>query len=1020
MPKNCNQVVQVIHNSVRGRARFRVKGLTQSKGLKTYLQHQLSAKKEINSFSVSTLTGNVLVFYDKDYSATIIASSVEELILSYNVEDEHIELDIPKLNIKSKHQPKKICKNNPLTSLKEQAINPWHTLDIDTISDMLETSKESGLAEAKACTYLNTYGPNLLPDTKKRSALAIFLGQFNSLPVYLLGVAATVSLFTGGLLDAIVIGSVVLINSVIGYVTESQAEKTINSLKTMVRPLARVLRNGNLIDCSSESVVPGDLLVLRPGSFVAADARITDSNYLSVDESALTGESLPVSKRNRVINDIDIAVADRTNMVYMGTMVTGGQGLAIVVATGRYTEIGQIQALVGQADTPQTPLERQLNIVGNQLVLISSAICTLVFGIGYLRGYGLLEMFKMALSLAVAAVPEGLPAVATTTLAIGINKLKAQKILIRRLDAVEVLGSCQTICFDKTGTITYNKMTVVAAFTGKTRINLSENKEALRSNINEDNELRLLLDVCALCNETTVTMQDDEYITFGSPTESALVQIGLSLGLDVLSTRQNYPIIKINHRTEERNYMSTIHPCSDTHKWQQVDKAPANGANKLAAIKGSPLEVLAMCSFAIHNGRLEVLDDDFRHIIEDENERMAAKALRVLGVSYCYVNDGEDNLPENPTNIVWLGLIGMIDPIRKGMKDLVSSFHKAGIETVMITGDQSLTAYAIGKELNLSAGKQIEILDSRHLKNLDAEVLKTLCAQIHVFSRVSPAHKYEIVKALQSTGKVVAMTGDGINDGPALKAADIGVTIGQGGTDLAREVADVILEDDDLSTMLDAISNGRTIYSNIRKSIRFLLATNMSEIVVMFTTLTGGLGHPLNTMQLLWINLVSDIFPGLALSLEPPERDVLSRPPRNPQEQILKPTDMKKLVIESSVISAGAISAYGYGLLNYGASPQANTLAFLSLTFAQLIHTFSCRSETLSIYDKEKLARNKYLDTAMAGSFLLQFACLFVPALRRLLGITPINFKDYLVIAGSSVLPFLINEKIKKIGDSKL
>ncbi|MBF0521182.1 MAG: cation-transporting P-type ATPase, partial [Nitrospirae bacterium] len=365
-------------------------------------------------------------------------------------------------------------------------------------------------------------------------------------------------------------------------------------------------------------------------------------------------------------------------------------------------------------------------------------------------------------------------------------------------------------------------------------------------------------------------------------------------------------------------------------------------------------------------------------------------------------------------NMVWLGLIGMIDPIRNGVKDVVKTFHNAGIDTIMITGDQSLTAYSIGKELGISRNGKLEIVDSRHLKDLEPDVLKNLCERVDVFARVTPAHKYQIVQALQQSGRVVAMTGDGINDGPALKAADIGIAMGKDGTDLAREVADVILENDDLSTMVTAIKEGRTIYGNIRKSIHFLLATNMSEIIVMFTTLATGLGQPLNTMQLLWINLATDIFPGLALALEPPEPDILSKQPRDPSEHILNNSDMKKLLKESSALSLGALAAYGYGLWRYGASPKANTLAFMTLTSGQLLHTLSCRSDTISIFDKERLSRNKYLDIAMSASFAAQILCVLVPPLRKVLGITPIGIADALVIAGNAVVPYLFNEKTKK------
>ena len=422
-----------------------------------------------------------------------------------------------------------------------------------------------------------------------------------------------------------------------------------------------------------------------------------------------------------------------------------------------------------------------------------------------------------------------------------------------------------------------------------------------------------------------------------------------------------------------------------------------------------------MCRWYLRNGVKVLLDDDARAQFEAENERMAGEALRVLAVAYTIADEQlmeqEDDIREG---LVWVGLVGMADTVRKGVKNLISTFHHAGINTVMITGDQGPTAYAIGKELNLSKDEDLEILDSTHLSQLEPEVMKALAGRVHVFARVSPANKLQIVQALQSAGLVVAMTGDGINDGPALKAADIGIAMGHTGTDVAREVADVILEDDDLETMIVAISQGRTVYNNIRKSVRFLLTTNLSEIMVMFTALATGMGQPLNVMQLLWINLISDIFPGLALALEPPEPDILSRPPRNPDEPIIKPEDFKRIFFESSMISGGTLAAYGYGLARYGQGAQAGSLAFNSLVIGQLLHAISCRSETHSVFDAGRLEPNGYLTIALAGSLGIQGATLIVPGLRTFLGLSPMSPLDMIVSVGSAVVPLLINEATKK------
>ena len=490
----------------------------------------------------------------------------------------------------------------------------------------------------------------------------------------------------------------------------------------------------------------------------------------------------------------------------------------------------------------------------------------------------------------------------------------------------------------------------------------------------------------------------EQHLVSGSSTENALIHMALAAGIDVIQLRHKFPRSGIGHRAEMRNFMTTIHEVPDNRK--------------LVALKGSPGEVLQMCDRHIVDGVVIPLSDDDRMNIEIENERMAGNALRVLGLAYILLENSDNNVDERK-DFIWLGLTGMADPVRKGVRDVINVFHGAGIDTVMITGDQSATAYAIGKELNLSQGEQLEILDSTHLTDIDPEVLKALCEKVNVFARVSPANKLQIVQSLQSVGKIVAMTGDGINDGPALKAADIGIAMGHAGTDVAREVADVILEDDNLETMIIAISQGRTIYNNIRKSVHFLLSTNLSEIMVMFTAITGGMGHPLNAMQLLWINLLSDIAPGLALALEQPEPDVLARPPRNPGEPIIKTSDFKRIAFESAMLSAGSMSAYLYGISRYGMGPSAGTIAFSSLTLGQLLHAYSCRSETHSIFDKGKLPPNPYLNVAIAGSVGLQVLAMVVPGLRTLLGITPIGFIDWVVVGGSAVLPLIVNEATK-------
>jgi Ca2+-transporting ATPase len=1003
----------------------------------------LSEAQGITQVSANPSTGNVLVLYQPGHSVLALAAQIERLVIEYTKQSQRSIVgaakQINRSQKKAKNLPASNKKSHQLTAnTHQQETATWHLKETDAVITELKTCQVSGLTTKKAQKKLKKYGANALPEAEPRSGLSMFVDQFKSLPVGLLAVAAGVSVATGGLVDALVIMGVVVINAAIGYATESNSEKVIRSLKNLVNPTAFVLRDRNIQEISAQEIVIGDILILKPGSYVPADARLLEARRLSIDESALTGESMPVSKSAQTLVGENIPLGDRTNMVYMGTLVTGGQGTAVVVATGKYTEMGKIQMMVSEATLPETPMEKQLDQAGSQLVMVSGAVCALFFGIGLWRGNTLLQMLKSSISLAVAAVPEGLPTVATTTLALGIANMRKHNVLIRRLDAVETLGSVQTICMDKTGTITANRMTVVELCTDNKCIQASADQllfgnEAV--NPYENEQLLKLIHVLTLCSESEVEKEGDEYTVRGSATENALIDVAIKGGVNVPSLRANYPRLKINHRSQERNYMATLHATPDEQQ-------------KLIAVKGSPSEVLSLCSWQIKNGEKVPLTEADRQVIENENEDMAGKALRVLGTAYLLCDDAEterrgdaetENIPASPCprvpvssspvssspvssenihhgdNLIWLGLVGMIDPIRNGVQDLMGGFHQAGIDTVMITGDQSPTAYAIGKELNLSKGEQLQILDSTHLNNLEPEVMKGLCDRIHVFARISPANKLQVVQALQSSGKVVAMTGDGINDAPALKAADVGIAMGHTGTDVAREVADVILEDDNLETMIIAVSHGRTIYNNIRKSVHYLLSTNASEIMVMLAATTAGIGHPLTAIQLLWVNLVSDIFPALALAMEAPEPDVLLTPPRDPKEPIIRSSDFGRILVESAALSASALAAYWYGISRYGFGPQASTIGFMSLTMAQLLHTFTCRSQTHTIFSKQKLPPNKYLNIAIGGSFILQILAATVPGLKGLLQISPINLVDTAVIGSSAVLPFLFNEGRKEV-----
>lgn len=1021
-------MVQAVHTLVKGRARYKVEGLYRSESLKQKIEQDLTQHKWIVSVSVNTLTGSVLVLFDarNGNHASAVASLLKSVVERSNgksvqgkkvrfpsvpQEKETVVVRPVRTAVSPPHTPTGKDVQSVRTVRKEvanaedQQEEPWHCMGKTDVLQRWGTSATDGLSEEAARLLYIQYGPNLLPESVPRSGWSMFFDQFKSLPVALLGVAAGISVATGGFADAVVIMGVVVINASIGYYTENQTEKIIHGLKSLVQPTSIVIRGGVITIIDAKEVVPGDLLVLKPGSYITADARLIEAKYLSIDESALTGESMPVMKTINALQAPDIPLADRTNMVYMGTLVTGGQGLAVAVATGRFTEVGKIQTMVGEARPPDTPLERQMDHLGVQLVYITCTVCGIVFIVGILRGYGFLQMLKTSIALAVAAVPEGLPTVTTTTLALGIKRMRGLNVLVRHLDAVETLGSVETICLDKTGTITMNKMSVVQLNSGMRRLDVVDGKilaegKSINPYTNED--VLRLLHLSVLCNESMVSGQEGDYLVEGSSTENALVNLAISAGVEVNSLRAQHPTVKLNHRSEDRHFMSTVHRSNDRQR--------------LMALKGSPSDVLQLCKWYVKDGRQLEMDDDVRAAFVADNERMAGEALRVLAVAYSVTDEltlHSDEIIQR--GLIWVGLIGMADVVRSGVKDLISTFHRAGIDTVMITGDQSPTAYAIGKELNLSKGEELEILDSTNLSQLEPEVMKALAGRVHVFARVSPANKLQIVQALQSAGKVIGMTGDGINDGPALKAADIGIALGHTGTDVAREVADVVLEDDNLETMVVAISQGRTVYNNLRKSVRYMLSKNTAEILIMFTSLAAGMGQPFNVMQLLWINMISDIFPGIALAQEPPEPDVLLRPPRSPEEQLINSSDYKRLLFEASTISAGTLAAYGYGVLRYGQGPQASSMAFTNFVTAGLLHAICHRSETHSIFDADRLEPNNYLTVALVGSLGVQSLTLFVPGLRSFLGMGPLNPFDLVVSIGTAVAPLLINEATKKI-----
>lgn len=992
----------IVNEKVQGRVRLKIPGLYRNDRFCSDLESRLTVYDEIRFARGNTLTGNVLIEYAATRSSRELPTNIARILekeLGYPVIRHTETIDRPAKK-KPEPVPRLRKKKTDFTRYQQQPQQLWHALTGGQVINFTGANME-GLTADAAKERLVKYGPNTLSEQAGRSSLDMFLAQFVSAPVGMLGLSAVISLATGGLADAAVIATVVLVNSVIGFVTEKSAEKTINALGQLTPETATIIRDGRQQEIPMPEVVIGDILVLTPGSYIPADARLLETHRLSIDESPLTGESVPAAKESEFMGQEDTTLGDRRNMAYMGTMVTGGSGLAIAIATGRNTEIGKIQDLVGSAKAPVTPMQKQIDDMGKQLALFSSGICGLVFAVGLVRGRPLLEMLVSSISLAVAAVPEGLPTVATSTLALGIKDMKRQKVLIRQLPAVENLGSVQVICLDKTGTLTLNQMSAVALHTLQTGVKVKAGNfyhdDSKIELYRHDETFRRMMQVLVLCNESMPDKAGNGGLQ-GSPTENALLQVAMDAGENPDALRNYYPLIKIEYRSENRPYMVTAHAMPD--------------GQFLIAVKGSPSAVLELCGQYSQHGELEALNASHRQSVLAWNERLGSDALRVLGAAYCIAPDIK---AYKHKNLIWLGLVGMEDVIRSGMTELMAQFHDAGIETVMITGDQSSTALSVGKRLGLSGngGKPIDIIDSGNLEKLDPAVLAGLVGRTTIFSRVSPAHKLLIVEALQRSGKVVAMTGDGINDSPALKASNIGVTLGEKGTDAARAVADVILEDDNLKTMVTAIREGRAIYENIRKSLHFLLSTNLSEIEVMLFSAALGRGEILNPMQLLWINLITDIFPALALAVDPPENDVLKRPPRDPSSAIVSRDDYKKLLRESAIISAGTLGVYGYSLLRYGLGSNASTNAFMTLTFAQLFHAYRCRSEDTSVFNLKNRPSNRYLDGAIGLSAVLQMLSVVLPPLRGLLKLSPIGFIDMIAILAGAGLPFIANEAIK-------
>ena len=958
-----------VHTAVAGRARLQVSGLRGAPELAKLIERGLTGFGGVRDVSAGALTGNVTVCYASPTSLDQIISRIAALLRGEIV---------------------------PASDEAEPLLPHWHTADGAAIAERLGTSSSRGLSPQEASRRLMRAGANAMPSLRQRSDLSILLGQFSGLPVALLAGAALVSVAIGGVLEAGAIMAVVALNGGIGFATERRAERTIRSLEGVVAHTARVLRGGRELEIAAEAVVPGDIMILQRGMVVPADGRLISVSALAVSEAALTGESLPVAKSVEPLRRSDVPLADRVNLVYRGSIVTGGSGTAIVVATGARTEVGRIHRLVDATIAPQTPLQRQLDALGEQLVWITLAASGLIFGAGWLRGVALMQLARSSLSVAVAAVPEGLPMVATSTLALGVEEMRRHGIFIRRLEAVETLAAVDVICFDKTGTLTHGSMSLEQIAVGSSIWHRCSGAfvgpDSAPVQLHRDFRLRQLLTMVCLCSETDVEERGGRNVLNGTPTENALIQAALDDGLDVADLRKRFARLLTQHRTETHRFMATTHAAED---------------GLLLAVKGSPSEVLARCALELRpDGTRDVLTVQRRAEISDRNNAMAAQGLRVLAAAYRDIRRGglrADSVEVE--RLVWIGLVGLADPVRSHLPELMDKLHNGGIQTIMLTGDQSATARAVARQIRLSEGEP-EVIDGAELDRLSAAELGLAARRAHAFARISPGQKLRIVRALQNSGAVVAMFGDGINDSPALRAADVGIAIGRDGTAAAREVADVFFATEDLAALPMAIERGRATYENIRRAIHYVLSTNGSEIALMLAGTSAGMGEMLTPMQLLWINLVSDVLPAIGLALEPPDAGMMRQPPKQANERILTRDHVGRLGTEAGVIAAGAFGAGLYGALRYGhASPQARTVTFGSLVTAQLLHALNYRST----HGAAERTRNSILPSVITGSLAAQSAAMLLPGLRNLLGVAAIDILDAVVLIAGGVLPFFVN-----------
>ena len=863
----------------------------------------------------------------------------------------------------------------------------WYTKELNQVFNELNT-RQGGLTEDEANKRLEKYGANNLKEKKKESLFIKFIKQFNDFMIIVLIIAAIISAIvaktngSGDYIDSIIIIAIVIFNAIMGLIQEEKAEKSLEALKKMSAPNAKVRRNGKIREIEASKVVPGDIVMLEAGNYVPADCRLIDSYNLQIEESSLTGETLPTSKQADIILNANTAMGDLKNMAFATTIVVNGHAEAVVVETGMNTKVGQIAGMIIENESPETPLQKKLGEVGKTLAITCMIICGLIFLIGIWKQIPITEMFMTSVGLAVAAIPEGLPAIVTIMLSIGVTKMAKKNSIIRKLPAVETLGCSSVICSDKTGTLTQNKMTVTQI---RNAVGLVKN-----------NDRRFILELGTMCTDT---IESQEVI--GEATEVAITNAAVEINLRKRDLY--YQMQRINEISfdSKRKMMTTIHKIGSKYR---------------IITKGAPDVLIKRCSKYYQSGRIEPIFSK-RDALQEQNQIMAEDALRVIAIAYKDVEKlpREINSETIENELTFVGLIGMIDPPREGVKEAVKTCRKAGIKTVMITGDHLQTAKAIAKELGILRKGDLAI-NGETLEKMSQQELERNIMRYSVFARVSPEHKVRIVKAFQSTGAVVAMTGDGVNDAPALKNADIGIVMGKGGTDVAKNASDMVLTDDNFVTIVEAVKQGRNIYDNIKKAVHFLLATNIGEIVAIFVGLLLGIKSPLLAIQLLWVNLVTDSLPAIALGLEKAENNIMNRLPRNPRKSLFADGLWGKITTEGVMIGMLTLVAFSIGNNLYSIE-VGRTMAFLSLGILELVHSFNIKGEESIL--KTGLFENRYLVGAFVLGTLLQVVVVVISPLAQIFDVVPLNSVQWLMTAIISILPVVIVELQKKFNAYK-